>query len=636
MDPPLTAHRTRSCAPTLPTSEFMQFLETPMNTRTSLCSFLASLTASSALLAGDALDIRDLAPKNSFVVVGIADLPASVERFKSTSMGQMWNAPEFKESVDLLHAAWDSVVKERAAEGGFDVADLTWPKSAGLSIAGELDEETGLEVPATVFFVDWADAGEKSNKWLESALANAEKTAKGAGNSVAFEEIRGRRVLVISEADAEADALGMDAGDTEGGAPDEFAPQMFGMSPFDFNTTLYAVDKGRVLGASSSAAMSDLLAKLDAANTSTDAVSSNPAFSGALELAGAASDAYAVVLLENLSALASNSPEMAMAQPFMKQIFGDVQAISANLTARDGTIELAAAVYIPSKKTGLPALFDLGTELAAPPAIVPADAVSYSRFNVRFDAILPTLDEIAAALPPEFGDMIKMQIESYRPALTSAFAAIGPDIHMFGSLPPIGGEDAAKSVTAIRMKPGKEGEQAVSDMLNLFPLGLESRDFNGMTILSDEFSSFAVGIGGGWLALGNSGSVEQALRAVDAKDAATNLSADATYSSAMQALGGGEVVAAGWINLPRRFEQTAAMMKTLQEEIEGMASGDDGESGEVPLLGMDRDALPGVEAFLDPALIKRYLGQQVWDVRSSAQGYRARFMLLPPSASTTP
>ncbi len=613
-----------------------------MTNRICISSFLASLALTSSLLAADALDIRDLAPKNSFLVVGVADLPATIDRFRSTSVGQIWTAPEFKASIDALHTAWDAAVKERAAAGGFDAADLTWPKSAGLCIAGELDEETGLEVPATTFFVDWGDAGEKSNKWLESALADAEKTAKEAGSTVTFEDIRGRRVLVVAAPEASEDEPGMDAGDGEGddSAPNMSPPMMFGESPFDFSTMLYAVDKGRVVCASTATAMAEVLAKIDAASTNTDAVSSNPAFTGALELAGGTADAFAVVLVENISSLAASSPEMAMAQPFVKEIFGDIQAISANLSAHDGTIELAAAVYIPSKKTGLPALFDASTELALPPSIVPADAVSYSRFNVRFDAILPTLDEIAAGLPPEFGDMVKMQLESYRPALTSAFAAVGPDIHLYSALPEIGSEDAAKSMTAIRMKSGKESEQAVSDMLNLFPLGLESHDFNGMTILSDEFSSFSIGIGGGWLAMGSGASVEQTLRAVDAKDAAALLATDATYSSAIAALGGGEVVAAGWVNLPRQFERTAEIMKSLQAEVEGMAGSDDAEEeaggDEVPLLGIDREALPGMEAFMDPALVKRYFGQQVWDVRSTEKGYRARFMLLPPAPPAAP
>ncbi len=604
-----------------------------MTTRLSLAALLASTACASTLTAGDALDIRDLAPKNSFLVVGISDLPATVDRFAATSMGKMWNAPEFKTSVDELKGAWDKAVKERAAGAGFDAADVTWPKSAGLCTAGELDEETGLEIPATMFFVDWADGGEKSNKWLESALADLEKTAKEEGSTVAFEDMRGRRVLVVTEAEDEdaADAMGEGEGE-------EFGSPAFGAGAFDFKSSHFAVDKGRVLFATTAAAMSDLLGKIDAQNTATDAISSNPAFTGALELAGGTGDGYAVVLLENLGSIASGSPELAMAQPFLKQIFGDVQAFATRLSANEGTIELAAALFIPSKKTGLPALFDLSTPLASSPSFVPADAISYARFNVRFDAILPTLDEIAAGLPPEFGDMIKMQLDSFRPAMTAAFGAVGPDIHLYGSAAEAGADSPAKAVTAIRMKSGKESEQAVSDLLNLFPMGLESRDFNGMSILSDEFSDFAIGMGGGWLALGGGASVEQALRSVDAKDDASNLSADATYSTAMEALGGGDFVAAGWINLPKQFEATAAMMKELQAQVDEMAGGGevdaDGEDGgEVPMLGIDRDALPGLETFMDPAVMKQFLGQQVWDVRSTEKGYRARFLLLPPVAT---
>lgn len=605
-----------------------------MTTRVSLAALLASTACASTLTAGDALDIRDLAPKNSFLVVGMADLPATIDRFAATSMGKMWNAPEFKTNVDELMGAWDKAVKERAAGGGFDAADVTWPKSAGLCTAGELDEETGLEIPATMFFVDWADGGEKSNKWLESALADLEKTAKEEGKTVAFEDMRGRRVLVVTEA-ADEDAADEMMGEGEG---EEFVPPVFGGAAFDFTSSHYAVDKGRVLFATTAAAMGDLLGKIDAQNTATDAISSNPAFTGALELAGGTGDGYAVMLFDNLSSIASSSPEFAMAQPFMKQIFGDVQAFATRVSANEGTMELAAALFIPSKKTGLPALFDLSTSLASSPSVVPADAISYARFNVRFDAILPTLDEIAAGLPPEFGDMIKMQLDSFRPAMTAAFGAIGPDIHMYGSAVEAGSDLPAKGVTAIRMKSGKESEQAVGDMLNLFPMGLESRDFNGMSILSDEFSDFAMGMGGGWLAMGGGASVEQALRSVDAKDDASNLSADATYSTAMEALGGGDFVAAGWINLPKQFEGTAAMMTALQEQVDAMAGGGevdsgDEDGGEVPMLGIDRDALPGLETFMDPAVMKQFLGQQVWDVRSTEKGYRARFLLLPPVAT---
>ncbi|MCE2885537.1 MAG: hypothetical protein LW806_11660 [Planctomycetaceae bacterium] len=589
---------------------------------------LPPILLASAVHANNGLSIRDLAPETAILVLGADDVRGMIDRLGPTALGRAWADPAVAQEVGEMKKAFSEVVNESATAAGIDPATVSWPSSFGLAVMAEMDEELGIPSPQYVFFCDWTAEAENASKMLEAYVANIEKQAKDAGDEVSTEEIRGRRVLVLKEKAAEGgDGMGEDGmgeGESEDGM-DEFGGM--GMLP-DFGPTETCIvhEGGRVFAASSVATMDTLLGRVDGAREKS--FGDSAVFNGAMEVAGGKGDIYAVLATENVKPILGAFPQFMIVEPLVQRFFGDIKAWSAALHLKDGVIEQNIGIYVPDGKVGLLSLVDAPSEPSAPPSIVPSDALSYGRMNVRFDKVVPMLDEVIASLPPDQGDMIKPQLDMYRPAMSAAFAALGPEIHLWSIE---GGDDPLNqggTVTAIAMKNDKESAAAVSDFMNLIPLGLQSRDFNGMTIMSDEFSPVAVGIGGGYMVIGETKNVEQALRSVDAKGE-RGLGADEGFTASMAALGKDPVVGMAWWDMARQLELMGRTMAAMTEQVNNAAG-----LGEDFLPGLDigMDEIGGIPNLLKKEVAERCFGDAILDFTSTKAGFMTRYRAMPPAA----
>lgn len=578
-------------------------------------------TMSSMALAADALSIRDLAPGNAMLVVGADDIRGTVDRMGPTAFGRLWADPALAEDVKKIKERLEKGLVEAATEAGIAREDVTWPSSAGLAVLADIDEELGLPSVEIIFFCDWAAEAEKAGKLCDAIVANMQEAAKAAGEEMKSDEIRGRRVLISATAGGEAAAEdGMDEG-----FDDEFGG--FGAMP-DIGPKQFVItsDKGRIFVASSTASMDMLLGRVDGDRAKS--IGDETTFKEATELAGGTQDIYAVLSTEAAKPILGAVPQFMLVEPFVQRLFGDIKAWSFGVHAKDGVLESAAGIYVPDGKVGLLSLVDTATEPKAAPSIVPSDALSYGRMNLRFDKIVPMLDEIIGGLPPEQGDMIKPQLDIYRPAMTAAFGAMGPEMHIWSIEAEAGAIEQPGPVFAIAMKNDKESAAAVSDLINLFPLGLQSRDFNGMTIMSDEFAPAAVGIGGGYMVIGEVKQVEQALRSVDAKGEA-GLAGDAEYAASFAGMSKDPVVGMAWFNIARQMESSARMLGTVVDQLGGMAE-IDGEA--VPGLDVGLDDVRGFYDLMKPEVMKRCFGDAVLDFKSTSKGLSTSYRMLPAAA----
>ncbi len=587
---------------------------------------LPPIFLASAAHANDGLSIRDLAPETAILVLGADDVRGMIDRLGPTALGRAWADPAVAEEVGKMKKAFSDVVSESATAAGIDPATVSWPSSFGVAVMAEMDEELGIPSPQYVFFCDWAAEAESATKMLEAYVANIEKTAKDAGDEVSTEEIRGRRVLILKEKATDGgDGMGEDGmGEGEDGM-DEFGGM--GLLPdFGPSQTCIVHEGGRVFAASSVATMDMLLGRVDGAREKS--FGDSAVFNGAMEVAGGKGDIYAVLATENVKPIVGAFPQFLIVEPLVQRFFGDIKAWSAAVHLKDGVIEQNIGIYVPDGKIGLLSLVDAPSEPSAPPAIVPSDALSYGRMNVRFDKVVPMLDEVIASLPPDQGDMIKPQLDMYRPAMSAAFAALGPAIHLWSTE---GGDDPLNqggTVTAIAMKNDKESAAAVSDFMNLIPLGLQSRDFNGMTIMSDEFSPVAVGMGGGYLVIGETKNVEQALRSVDAKGE-RGLGTDEGFTKSMAALGKDPVVGMAWWDMARQLELMGRAMTAMTEQVNDAAG-----LGEDFLPGLDvgMDQLGGIPALFKKEVAERCFGDAVLDFTSTKAGFMTRYRAMPPAS----
>ncbi|MFZ9882113.1 MAG: hypothetical protein ACO3QC_12000, partial [Phycisphaerales bacterium] len=547
---------------------------------------------------------------------GADDFKGTLSRLEGSAYGKLWNDAALAEDVKSLRESLEKQLLKAAEESGVDREAMSWPSSAGLAVMIEVDEELGLPTPQFIFFCDWSDDAEKGAKFVESIFANMEKEASAGGAKVSFEEIRGRRVMV-SPVDAQDE--GEDADDGMDDEMDEFGFEEPSFGPEEICMT---ADKGRMFVASSKAGMDMLLGRVDGDRAKS--IGDNDKFKAAVDMAGGTQDVYGVLMTEAAKPALAAFPQFMLVEPLIGQLFGNIEAWSFGVHVKDGVLEQAIGIYTPSGKKGLLALADNSTEIKAPPAIVPADAIGYGRINVSFDKVLPVLDEILGGMPAEQAEMIRPQLDIFRPAMGSAFAAMGPEIHMWSPAPsvedPMGLESG--SVTAISMRPDKDSERAVTDFINLLPLGLQSRDFNGRTILSDEFSPFAIGIGGGFMTIGSSQAVEQSMRALDAKDAG-GLAADPDFLRAMANMPKNPVVGWSWTDSARQMGMLSRVLPMAAGQMGAMDIGGEGEDGFDPMMVLN------LMGKITPEVAKRCMGESMLEFSSVASGYKTVWSLYP-------
>ncbi len=585
---------------------------------TTLLATGVSFIASGAL-AADALSIRDLAPEGALLVVGVDDLPGTISRLGPTALGKLWNDPSIAEEVKAIREGFTDGLREAAAEAGVAEDDIAWPTSLGAAVVVDISEDTGLPTVDFMFFLDWADEAEKASKFLGTMIELAEKESKEDGGEVRMEEIRGRKVLVMTQPEAEET---LDEDDF-GGFDDEFGMMGLGLPDLEEPELSMTVDGGRLFVASNPLAMDLLLSRVD--GDRAKAVGDSAAFQEAVALSGGTQDLYAVLSTEAAQPIFGLMPQLMLVEPLVKQVFGDIKAWSFGAHAKDGVLEQCAGIYMPNGKSGLLSLVDESTEPAAPPAIVPSDALSYGRLNLRFDRILEVLDGILGGMPAEQSEMVGPMLDMYRPAMRGAFAALGPAVHVWSGEPDAEDPLASATVTAISMKGDKDSAAAVSDLLNLFGLGLDARDFNGMTILSDELSPFAVGIGGGYLVLGSTLDVEAALRAVDSKDA--GLAADEDFAKAFATMPKDPVVGMAAWDIVRQMTSTMRMLDGLEGQLGGMAGLD--EEFEVPGLGAGVPSADALTDLLKEDAVKRCFGPATLSFTSTGKGFATTYRWLP-------
>ena len=139
------------------------------------------------------------------------------------------------------------------------------------------------------------------------------------------------------------------------------------------------------------------------------------------------------------------------------------------------------------------------------------------------------------------------------------------------------------------------------------------------------FSPIALGIGGGYLVIGQVKQVEQALRSVDAKGEA-GLAGDAQYAAAVKAMSKDPVVATVWWNTPRMMESAGRTMKAAAAQIEAMGGGEDAE---IPGVGLGVKDVFSFYDLLKPDVVKRCFGDTVLDFKATNAGFSTSLRALP-------
>jgi hypothetical protein len=185
------------------------------------------------------------------------------------------------------------------------------------------------------------------------------------------------------------------------------------------------------------------------------------------------------------------------------------------------------------------------------------DVIGLGRIDVQFKDIMNVINSVAANLPEEQSQEIEAYLVNFAPVLSKGFEAMGPGVWTYETVrQPLTPESRVTSTLATCTNP-----KAVVPMITQFggTMGLEPRDVDGNTIFSAGFLPFSIGVANGYVATGDAKLVEQAMRSMGQKDL-PSIADNANHRAAMAAVGSGDVLSWGWLDLAGRWEYERAML----------------------------------------------------------------------------
>lgn len=577
------------------------------------------LTASVAAVA-ELPPIEAIAPQSTFLAVSAKDLHASWQAIRAGQLGKLFDDPKLKELVGDDSKELEKALDGAAKELGIERKDLVLPGRVGMALFGERDEELDAMTMAFIVVADFDDRADSGARML---MASFEKGAKEAEVKIEKAELDGKEVWIIPmgddeaeevEADDEFDGMGMELG-------------AFGSGP---ETMYFMRDGEHMLLASSMASLEEALLATQGKGKSKTLGSSDD-WRGNAALLGSTEMSVTVFTgpLKDMLGPMMMGP-MAMVQPAMASLFGDIRTFSLgfDMQPKDSILEVSGAAFIPGKKEGLVSLVAKGQPVSAPPKLLGNESVSYTCANVAFGELWKTIEAAVASLPEMQAEQLAPTLTIYEPIMTKAFAVMGPSIHS-AQWADANAESGVGSVTAIACS----DEKACMPMLQMFApsIGMMPRDFQGATIFGGDATEFSVGLGSGQLLLGDSSGVEQALRAAGEKDT-KGIAELPVYKRCAAAVGSGAVSAWGFTDTTAQFE----VQKSVMGRLEGVQDGFDGfvDDAGNPLDDIvTEEAIENVAdmmAKFDAELMKKYIGPSVWWLAPADKGFSFRVRLLMP------
>lgn len=541
-------------------------------------------------------------------------------RVRRTPLWGLWETKEVQDALAKLYeqqtggedegASFDKALEEM----GLTRDKLVAPEgTVAFGLFLEMNEEIGQKQPQVLMLADFGSKADKAEEMFGAVISKMEER----GAKVEEKEIRGRKVQSIPLPE-DAKEEGMEDEDDMGGfgAPPDPTELMEHIS-----TMHLCRDKERFMMSSSLVALEDALEVVDGQKPSAP-LEADEDFQKATRQLGDR-QAWAVLLTRPIQPLLAQigGGEMAMMSPILSKLVGDIRAFSYGLAVdgKDGMAEQTVGILVPGGKVGLLSLLESKPRGGLPRHVGP-DAIGYGRMNIRFAGVMPLLKEVVKSVPPPFADQIEMQLEQFGPVLEKAMADLGPEMHVTTALTePLTAESQHESY-AIRA----ERPDGVKPMLDMFaPMtGLAPQDFLGNTIWADEFAPMAVGLGGGWLVVGDQASVEGVLRSAGQKDLAS-LGEDASFKRSFATVPDGDLVGWGWKNMVAQFAFDKVQTKAQMEELKQIL-------GEEGAAEFEADGLTEVLDKITPELLGKHIGPSSWYMKSVDDGFVYRWTLLAP------
>lgn len=586
--------------------------------------------------------IERLAPENSVLIVGTKNAQTLMDHFKATGLWSLWQSDKLKtlraEEMKQITEGMNKMFQDLGVE-----EDSLVPPSgaAGVAVFSALDPELGTPHAAFIVTADYGANADKTDKLVQAALARGEKDKKIA---VDQKDVGGRTIYTIDASKIEEKEQ-KKFDDIQMG--DENNPMMPMPNPDEMMKglkTLHYVRNGSSLLISSDMnTLTEALDKADGKGAHNEpGLADRADFQAVMSKIGEP-DIYGIILTRDVMSLASGADPMgmsAMVQPIVRSVFGEVQGYGLGLRFDGPTamVEQNLTVYMPHGKQGLTTLIDAPSARSPLPPFVGQDAVSYSSFNFAFSRVMETVHKIVSSNP-----MLQAQVGPQLPQIEEEvgpiMAALGTHVHIATSASKPYSTNTRKFMVAIECAKPQEFENAIAPMAAQF--GLEARDFLGQRVYSMNPQAMmpgmteplSIGIGGGFVIIGQTPAVEQGLRA-SSQTGAGGLTSDKAFQRALMALPKDNVIAWGYSNTVDSIEAAIlGAQASAQKQIEDIRK-DDAEEADAMQAALQKQT-DTLKKF-DFSLFREYIGPSVWQARSTEDGFQGTFYLLAADGGKKP
>lgn len=598
-------------------------------------------------------NIASLAPRDAFALLSCDNAQETVAALKRSSLADLWNDKQVRAYVrSISQGAFDDLLKPWE-DLGIDVDSLR-PPSAAAGIAffmapndalppDQPDDDDGPDVQL-LLIADYAGAPEGAAATLEDAIDRLVKDAVSSERAVSdlldYGDHDITRITFKREAEPEPEPM-VEPGE-EGDDQDFFPMDDEADEPWSPSVLLIARVGDAFLASSHLDALHDAIDRAEGKDVGESA-EDNPEFIASLDMLGARADqhAFAVVfvspLLDMLKEAAADdpySPMGALDVPLALLGVDKVRsaAMSMRLDTPEGAAQSVVAFRVP-EKTGLLALLNAEPGPFAPPAFVSPDVASVYSMRLDFASLVPTLRNTIRNLPEELRAEAEPFAEQMLTTVGAITGGLASELHMVSRISQPYSATSQSTLVALAVKDPEPVIQTLSGIAQGF-LGFTPRDYLGHQIWESELpmgGGMSFSVGAGWLFVGSTAAVEDALRE-SSNPNRPKLADDAAFQAATRAVAAPAIMHS-WTRLRPTLEfaaWTAANYdKILIEQVRGFGLDPEEEKEYIEMM---RESMPADAQTPVPVdAILQHLGDTIGDLRATPEGFVGQGILLRPA-----
>lgn len=587
----------------------------------------------SALAAqdGERQTLARIAPPDTAAIIVADNWPGMKASMDRSGLGALWREPDVKRFIESLFESPDADEGVGRFKTWMEELDISWDDfeeptgavGAALIFRPDADAEAGMPDARKAHIIVMGDFGEGLEKNHTTLVTMLDDMEERGHIEIDEDEYGGATITTITILEKEEEEAEPE--------PDEWQWDVEEEEPFDYDKVFMAGVDGVLLLATELNAIEQAIDRIEGVEDESladDAMyikslaqhPENPEAFGAIyfreDIRRMIGETFGGMLMFFVPP-GTDAADLLGVKPVQSVSIG--QRFDTDLAMAEQTW----AMVLPEKK-GLFKLVDEPVAGFEPPSFAGPDAASVTRAAIGFDEVFPLVRDMVASLPEhmqaQFGPWMDEIARQYEPI----FNTLGPEVYFANTIQRPLSIESERTVVAVRVKDSVALTNALSPIMA--QTGTEARDFQGNQ-LYDMDGQMAFGVGFGFLFIGPTPDVENAMRLASAPDG-PRLAAEDRFMRAVSPLGR-ESIVAGYSDLRQTMEfaywALGEQQRLWEEQMNDPDMAEHMEFMEAMKPPAWIERLPPVE------LLIRHLGDSVYEIGPSPDGYRGRSLLLRPN-----